>query len=66
MNGMKFRITIKELLLFAGILVALVAFLLYWTELPLFKALVDLSSYREILPHELRQLVSKTFAALPR
>lgn len=61
---MKLRLTIKEVLLFAGILVALAAVLLYWTDMPVLRPLSSLPSHLDIVPYEVRQLISKTFSVL--
>ena len=61
---MKIRLTIKELLLFAGILAALAAILLFWSEIPPFDQSFAPVSYADIIPYEVHQLISKTFSVL--
>lgn len=61
---MKIKLTIKELLLFAGILAALAAILLFWREMPSFGRSFTPASYSGIVPNEVQQLISKTFSVL--
>lgn len=60
---MKIKLTIKELLLFAGILVALTAILLFWREMPPFDRSFTPAHYTTI-PYEVQQLISKSFSVL--
>lgn len=61
---MKIRLTIKELLLFAGILTAVAAILLFWREMPPFERSLAPASYSGVIPYEVQQLISKTFSVL--
>lgn len=61
---MKIRLTIKELLLFAGILAALAAVLLFWKEMPPFDQSLAPASYTGLIPYDVQQLISKTFSVL--
>lgn len=63
-KGMKIKVTIKELLLLAGILAALAAVLLFWREMPPFDRSFAPASYHQLIPSDLELLVSKTFAVL--
>lgn len=64
MKGIKIRLTIREWLLMAGILVALAAIFLYWQEmLPINRAFASPSG-AEIILREAQQLFSGTFSLL--
>ena len=62
MKRIKIRLTLKELLLFAGILVALAAIVLYWREMLPLEGSFVYPSYSEIVPDEMQRLVGNTFA----
>jgi hypothetical protein len=59
---MKIRVTHKELLLATGILVALVLFLLYWTNQSMPSFTAPASSDNGFFYYDLPMLVRKTFS----
>lgn len=64
MKGIRIRLTIREWLLMAGILVALAAIFLYWREmLPVDRAFASPSG-GDIILREAQQLFSGTFSLL--
>lgn len=59
---MKIKVTYKELLLAAGVLVALALFLLYWTNPSALSLAAPVSSEYVRIPNDLQTLLRATFS----